>query len=548
MNIKSRGNYRIRGIIANPYFICLFANPLISKKTFLTATSFSSILCSISYFGYFLVNNFLIYEGRMSKANSFIPYSGQENIDDLIKELKSSDITGKIFLLTKENISIEGAEFIQVKELWSTDTIKKIADKSDSEYSLIITNETKTEFGQFALERFYNIAEAVQAGMTYSDYYEVKNEERSQHPVIDYQLGSLRDDFNFGSVLFYNSKALHEAASRMKTEFSFAGLYDLRLKVSENYKLFRIPEMLYTKVETDLRKSGQKQFDYVDPKNRKVQIEMEEAVTEHLKNIGGYLKPEFTEVNFEENNFELEASVIIPVKNRAKTVTDAIESVLKQKTEFNFNLIIVDNYSDDGTSEIIKSFAEKDNRVVHLIPKRKDLGIGGCWNEAVHSNYCGKFASQLDSDDIYADENTLQTIVNAFYEQKCGMVVGTYKMTNVKLEEIPPGIIDHKEWTPENGRNNALRINGLGAPRAFYTPLLRKIKIPNTSYGEDYAVGLAISRDHQIGRIYHPIYMCRRWDGNSDAALDVQKMNMHNLYKDRIRTIELTARINKNKK
>lgn len=484
----------------------------------------------------------------MSKVNCFIPYSGQENISDLISELKSSELVKNIFLLSTENAEVLETSVIKVADLWSTKTIQEISKYSDTEYSLIITNETKTEFGQFAIERFYNIANDVNAGMVYSDYYEVKENQRSQHPVIDYQSGSLRDDFNFGSVLFYNSTALKEAASRMKGNYSFAGLYDLRLKVSENNPLFRVPEMLYTKVETDLRKSGQKQFDYVDPKNRKVQIEMEEAVTEHLKNIGGYLEPKFDEVKFDEENFEVEASVIIPVKNRAKTVGDAIESVLKQITKFKFNLIVVDNYSDDGTSEIIKGFADKDDRVVRLVPARKDLGIGGCWNEAVHSKYCGKFSVQLDSDDIYADENTIQTVVDAFYEQKCGMVVGTYKMTNFKLEEIPPGIIDHKEWTPDNGRNNALRINGLGAPRAFYTPLLKKIKIPNTSYGEDYAVGLAISRNYQIGRIYHPIYMCRRWEGNSDAALDVAKMNAHNTYKDRIRTIELTARINKNKK
>ncbi len=484
----------------------------------------------------------------MSKVNSFIPYSGQENVVELISELKKSDLTGKVFLLSKENVDLVDSETIIVNELWSSETIKKIAEKSDTEYSIIITNETKTELGQFAVERFYNISEAIEAGMVYSDYYEVKDEERTQHPVIDYQKGSLRDDFNFGSVLFYNATAIKEAASRMNAEYDFAGLYDLRLKVSENYPLFRIPEMLYTKIETDLRKSGQKQFDYVDPKNRKVQIEMEEAVTEHLKNIGGYLEPNFADVKFEESDFEFEASVIIPIKNRVNTVNDAIESVLKQKTDFKFNLIIVDNYSNDGTTEAIKAFADKDERVIHLIPERKDLGIGGCWNEAVHSKFCGKFSAQLDSDDVYADENTLQTLVDAFYEQKCGMVVGTYKMTNFKLEEIPPGIIDHKEWTPENGRNNALRINGLGAPRAFYTPLLRKIKIPNISYGEDYAVGLAISRDHQIGRIYHPIYMCRRWEGNSDAALDVQKMNAHNLYKDKVRTIELIARMNKNKK
>ena len=328
----------------------------------------------------------------------------------------------------------------------------------------------------------------------------------------------------------------------MDSSYEFAGMYDLRLKASQAGSLVHINEYLYSEIENDSRKSGEKIFDYVDPKNRGVQIEMEAACTEHLKRVGGYLEPKFTHIEFNEANFEFEASVIIPVYNRAKTVEDAVKSVLSQKTKFKFNLIIIDNHSTDGTTEIINKYSS-DERLVHLIPERKDLGIGGCWNYGVHSEKCGKFAIQLDSDDIYSDENTVQKIVDAFYEQNCAMVVGTYMMTNFNMEMIAPGIIDHKEWTPENGRNNALRINGLGAPRAFYTPVLRDIKVPNTSYGEDYALGLRFSRNFQIGRIYDVLYHCRRWDGNSDASLDIVKMNGHNTYKDRIRTWELEARI-----
>jgi glycosyltransferase involved in cell wall biosynthesis len=273
---------------------------------------------------------------------------------------------------------------------------------------------------------------------------------------------------------------------------------------------------------------------------------MEKACTCHLKKVGAWLEPVFEPVNFESQQFATEASVIIPVKNRVRTIEDAIKSVLSQKAGFSFNLIIVDNFSTDGTTEIIAQYAKTDVRVVHIIPGRKDLGIGGCWNEAVMSVACGKFAVQLDSDDLYFDETTLQQVVDAFYSQNCAMVVGTYQIVNFDLQEIPPGIIDHKEWTPDNGRNNALRINGLGAPRAFYTPVLRKIPVPNVSYGEDYALGLAISRRYQIGRIYNPVYLCRRWDDNSDAALSTEVMNGHNLYKDRIRTIELLARKNLN--
>lgn len=484
----------------------------------------------------------------MRKINCFFVSAEIEQAVISAKNLKESALVNKIFLLTKQesNESVTDIEIVKTEAAFSTQTMKLIAEKSDTDFTLIYTKNSPLETGQFALERMMRIAQDTDAGMVYADYYEIKNEIRSAHPVIDYQEGSLRDDFNFGSVLLYNSKTLKKAVANMTENFQFAGLYDLRLKVSQQAPLVHINEYLYTTVETDTRKSGEKQFDYVDPRNRAVQIEMEAACTNHLKQIGGFLAPEFKSIEFSESNFPVEASVIIPVKNRAKTIGDAIQSVLMQKTSFPFNLIIIDNYSNDGTTEMIEKFAGSDNRVVHIIPERKDLGIGGCWNEGVHDSRCGKFAVQLDSDDVYQDENTMQKIVDAFYEQNCAMVVGSYTMTNFAMETIPPGLIDHKEWTPENGRNNALRINGLGAPRAFYTPVLRDIKVPNTSYGEDYALGLRISREYQIGRIYDSVYLCRRWDENSDAALDVVKMNGHNLYKDKIRTIELMARKKKN--
>ncbi|MCD8079339.1 MAG: glycosyltransferase, partial [Bacteroides sp.] len=396
------------------------------------------------------------------------------------------------------------------------------------------------------LDRMTMLAADSGAGMIYADHYQICGDSKTHAPVIDYQQGSLRDDFNFGSVLLFRADALKESASRMRADYQYAGMYDLRLKLSQKYSLVHINEYLYSEVEQDTRKSGEKIFDYVDPKNRGVQIEMEQACTEHLKEIGGYLEPEFQSIAFEVGNFAYEASVIIPVRNRIRTIRDAIRSVLTQQTDFRFNLIVIDNHSTDGTTEAIREFAA-DERLIHLIPERQDLGIGGCWNLGVHHADCGKFAVQLDSDDVYKDEHTLQTMVNAFYEQNCAMVVGTYMMTDFDMNMIPPGIIDHKEWTPDNGRNNALRINGLGAPRAFYTPVLREIKVPNTSYGEDYALGLNFSRRYQIGRIYDVVYLCRRWEDNSDASLDIVKMNNHNLYKDRIRTWELQARIAMNR-
>ncbi|MCK3683419.1 glycosyltransferase family A protein [Maribellus sp. YY47] len=484
----------------------------------------------------------------MTGINCYLPVESIETVTDVIRELQQNPLAQTIYVSDETARQAGGkAKAFSYKGFGSTNWLKAFAETiSDVDYVLLLSKDTRLSMGQFALERMLGVAEATGAVKVYSDYYEVKEGQLSAHPVIDYQEGSLRDDFNFGPLVLYRADALKQAIDSMIQEFENAGMYYLRLKLSQLGEFIRIPEFLYTIDETDLRKSGQKLFDYVDPKNRSVQIEMEQAVTEHLKDVKAWLAPETNVLEFDQAAFKQKASVVIPVRNREKTIADAIESVLSQETSFDFNLIIVDNHSTDRTTEIIRSFADKDKRVVHIIPEQNDLGIGGCWNLAVHDSRCGMFAVQLDSDDIYKDENTLQKVVDVFEQEGCAMVVGTYQLVNFKLEEVPPGIIDHREWTPDNGKNNALRINGLGAPRAFYTPVLREVKIPNVSYGEDYAVGLAISRDYSIGRIYENLYLCRRWDDNSDAALDIVKVNAHNTYKDRIRTIELKARQRKN--
>ena len=468
----------------------------------------------------------------MKKITCFVPYIDESQAGKTLSALRNSQLVDKVVCLDEP--------------VFKSETIRRIAAESKADYALVYTKTTTLELGYMALERLLQIAQDTNAGLVYADHYQVKGGELVKAPVIDYQKGSLRDDFDFGSVLFFDAAALKESVQRMTESYQHAGLYDLRLKLSQRYALVHANEYLYSEVEEDNRKSGEKQFDYVDPRNRDRQIEMEKACTQHLKEIGGYLEPHFEDIDFNQGEFEVEASVIIPVRNREATIGAAIESVLKQQTKFKFNLIVIDNHSTDGTTEAIDAF-KADGRVIHLVPERNDLGIGGCWNYGVNSKHCGKFAVQLDSDDLYKDEHTLQTIVDAFYEQKCAMVIGSYMMTDFDLNELPPGVIDHKEWTPDNGRNNALRINGLGAPRAFYTPVLRSIGLPNTSYGEDYAMGLNISRHYQIGRIYDVLYLCRRWGGNSDAALSIEKVNANNLYKDRIRTWELEARIALNK-
>jgi glycosyltransferase involved in cell wall biosynthesis len=482
----------------------------------------------------------------MSKpVTVFLPDSGQAHTRRTIDQLRQSPFVQEICLLSAgaSRQTPEGCDRLTVDSLFSSRAMQLIAKRVATPYAMLIVDDTAIEFGQFALERFLSVAELSGAGLVYSDYYDLMGDKRTPHPVIEYQPGSIRDTFNFGTVLFFQTKALRAASTAARRQsFSHAGLYALRLALARNAALTRIGEPLYTKSEADQRKSGEKQFDYHDPKKRTVQIEMEQAATEHLKRIGAWLKPKFRTVNLQEESFKHEASVIIPVKNRVKTVGDAVASILNQHTNFPFNLIVVDNHSSDGTSDLLRSLAAKDRRLIHLIPGRQDLGIGGCWNEGVGHPDCGRFAVQLDSDDIYKDEHTLQKIVDAFRRENCAMVIGSYRTTNFKLEDIPPGLIDHKEWTPDNGRNNALRINGLGAPRAFYTPMVRRIKFPNVSYAEDYAVALAVCREYQIGRIFEPIYLCRRWEGNSDANLDITRQNAFDAYKDKLRTFEILAR------
>ncbi len=486
------------------------------------------------------------------RITCFLPAGIPEDLMATLKQLDNSGVVDRFHLFGRlenpEQHLPDNAGMLDILSMLTTVAAKKMASVADTEYVLIYTKTLPLKLGYNALRRMVRVADDTGAGMVYSDYFELREGASVPCPAIDYQQGSLRDDFNFGSVMLYRTSVLKRAMSKNPAKYQFAGLYDLRLRVSERSEIFRIPEYLYTEMETDTRKSGQKMFDYVDPRNRQMQVEMERACTEHLKSTGGWLKPEFSNVGLDTDSFPVEASVIIPVRNRVRTIADAVNSVLSQKTEFSFNLIVVDNHSSDGTKELLKEYARKDKRVIHVIPERDDLGIGGCWNTGAFHALCGKFAIQLDSDDLYIDENVLQRIIDEFYLQECVMIVGSYKMVNFDLEEIPPGLIDHREWTPENGRNNALRINGLGAPRAFYTPVLRDIRLPDVSYGEDYALGLAISRHYQIGRIYEPLYLCRRWDENTDALLDINKINAHNLYKDRIRTIELLARIALNKK
>lgn len=471
------------------------------------------------------------------------------NIECFIPSMSGADIETTVESFSRSS-SFTGVTILDGISLRETETLRSLADAISGKFVLIYTKDTPLEMGMFALDRIISIAEDTGADMLYADHYELVTdaegrEVRRKHPLIACQKGALRDDFDFGSVLVFRTTSFRRAVRAMEQDWQWGALYDLRLRMKN---LVHINEYLYTEIETDTRKSGEKQFDYVDPKNRAVQIEMEKICTGHLKRIGAWLEPVFKNPDlreFGQQEFPVTASVVIPVFNRIKTVKDAVESALSQECDFPFNVIVVDNHSTDGTTALLEELAARDERLVHVVPAKHDLCIGGCWNLAVHHEMCGEYAVQLDSDDVYSGPDTLRKIVDAFREQKCAMVVGTYQMTDFNMNPIPPGVIDHKEWTEDNGRNNALRINGLGAPRAFWTPLLRTINLPDTSYGEDYALGLRISREYRIGRIYDVLYCCRRWDGNSDAALDIERVNANNLYKDRIRTWELEARINR---
>lgn len=423
---------------------------------------------------------------------------------------------------------------------------REIAQRAAADYVAIFASPYSLAPGYNCLPRMARIAADSGAAMVYSDYrVTTLSGETKQVLTIDCFKGSLRDDFDFGPLVMIDTRRLHEACDTIDADYRYAGMYAVRLALSRLAGIVHIPETLYTAVETDTRTSGEKQFDYVDPRNRARQLEMEDACTVHLKKIGAYLEPHFKEADYS-GDFPVEASVIIPVRNRVSTIAYAVESALSQTADFKYNVIVIDNHSTDGTTDVLRGLADRYDNLKVIIPAFSDLGIGGCWNEGVNSAHCGRFAVQLDSDDLYKNTDTLQRIVDAFRKENCGMVIGSYELTDFNLNPLPPGLIDHREWTDDNGRNNALRINGLGAPRAFVTNLLREIRVPNTSYGEDYALGLAISRDYRIGRIYDSLYLCRRWEGNSDSNLDIARVNANNLYKDRLRTWEVEARIAKN--
>jgi hypothetical protein len=486
----------------------------------------------------------------MSLISVALPFSTQPHFEETLRQFTDAPLVQRVFVLHSGQYSGKHpkCEGIAASTLTSGKTLHALLEKVSADFFLLVTGLQEVQLGQAALERFAAVTEQTSAALSYADYFEIKLGVRSEHPVNDYQLGSIRDTFEFGPLLFFSMSAVRSALREFGPLADGPGLYDLRLKVSVRHQLFHIQEYLYTKVEADLRATGEKLFDYVDPRNQEYQKELESTATQHLKRIGAYLPPQFKAVPKLDGQFPVEASVVIPVRNRATTIADAVNSVLQQKFDGSFNIIVVDNHSTDTTSNVLSDLAARHVRVKHIIPARLDLGIGGCWNEGVFSEHCGRYAIQLDSDDIYSGPETVQKVVDLFRGGDYAMVIGSYKLVNMKLEEIPPGIIDHREWTPENGRNNALRINGLGAPRAFNTALLRQIRIPNVSYGEDYAVALRLSREYQIGRIFDPIYLCRRWEGNTDAALSIDKANRNDFYKDKIRTIEIMARQRLNEK
>lgn len=424
----------------------------------------------------------------------------------------------------------------------------EIFKNSLEQFILVQLDDKKITFDANFRQRMEEVAADSDASITYSWFREKDGDKISLHPVNDYQFGSVRDDFDFGSVVLLNAADVLAASESFSPDESYApdgGWYALRLRMSIGKTIASIPEYLYTVEKIDYRKSGEKQHDYVNPRNKFYQAHMERVFTDFLTDIDALIPLNPIRPNLVEGTFPVEASVIIPVRNRVTTINDAVKSALSQKPSFAFNVIVVDNASTDGTRELLEGINDP-NLILLKVEKDEFLGIGGCWNKAILSEFCGRFAVQLDSDDMYPSDNVLTLVVNKFYEERAAMVVGSYMMTDFSLNPIPPGVIDHREWTDLNGANNALRINGFGAPRAFYTPVVRSVLFPNVSYGEDYAVALRISREYAVGRIFEPIYCCRRWTGNSDADLSIEKVNRNNEYKDFLRSVEMIARIRAN--
>lgn len=417
-----------------------------------------------------------------------------------------------------------------------------------TEYVAVRLDGRELTLDDNCLKRLTEVARQTDASMTYCNYREeLPDGSVTNHPVIEYQPGSVRDDFDFGPLVVLDSVDVLAASDDLEAESQFpdGGWYALRLRLSVMRMIVNVPEYLYTCRRVDHRLSGEKQHDYVDPRQAGYQLKMEECLTNHLYEINGLVAEEKKEIDLGEGEFKFEASVVIPVRNRVNTIGDAVRSALQQQTSFPFNVLVVDNESTDGTLQVLEEFDDPRLEIIRVSASER-LGIGGCWNRALLSEKCGRFAVQLDSDDLYSSAATLQTIVDKFRAERCAMVIGSYTMTDFELNVLPPGLIAHREWTAENGANNALRINGFGAPRAFYTPLAREILFPNVSYGEDYAMALRVSREYKVGRIFDSLYLCRRWQGNSDAALTIEQTNANNSYKDFVRSVELLARVNAN--
>jgi glycosyl transferase family 2 len=486
----------------------------------------------------------------MPTLTAAVVYDGEEEARPLVDALAASSAVSNVLFINRERIDLKlnkweqrKASFVQ-SDFFSGSAIGHILEAVKTDYLLLIPPGERVELGARALDRMLTVADESGTSLVYSDFRDSVKGEATDHPLIDYQEGSIRDGFDFGPLMMIRKAAADSALQKhgaVDPKLRWGGLYDLRLKLSTGH-LLRIPEPLYERAPADQRTTGERQFDYVDPRKRDYQREMEDVATQHLRRVGAYLPASFKAVGPSTERFPVRASVVIPVRNRERTIAEAVASALSQKTSFDFNVIVVDNHSTDKTTDILDTLAKQHSRLVHLRPQRTDLGIGGCWNEALYSSHCGEFAIQLDSDDLYSSEDTLAKIVDKLEEGPYAMVIGAYTIVDFQLNPIPPGLIDHREWTRNNGRNNALRINGLGAPRAFNVPVLRKFGFPNTSYGEDYCVALRISREYEIGRIYESVYFARRWEGNSDAALPLATANRYDFYKDYLRTVEIAAR------
>ena len=489
----------------------------------------------------------------MKPLTIVIPHSPGSFFEKTLLPLTKSILVEHVVIVSQEPVhfKMDKCRVLVAGPLPSHETLSQILAGIRTKYFLLLPEAQQISIEPKALERILGVAESIKAGLVYADFYNLNQLGKILHPLNDYQPGSVCDDFDFGAMILFSVPAVRKTLKKygIIPGVKSAGLYDLRLKVSIDHSVYHLEEPLYSVLTTDQPLGNEKIFAYVDPRNEAVQKEMETVFTDYLKKIGAYLPSShlvhFREVEQTSKFFPVEASVVIPVRNRKVTITEAVKSALSQETDFPFNIIVVDNHSIDGTTAVLSDLARQYSVIKHIVPKRTDLGdlgIGGCWNEALHAENCGRYAVQLDSDDLYNSSRTLQKMVDMLRQGNYAMVIGSYTLVNSRLEEIPPGLIDHREWTDENGHNNALRINGLGAPRAFNTGLMRNIGFLNVSYGEDYAAALRISRQYRIGRIYESLYLCRRWSGNTDAALNIEEVNRNDAFKDKIRTIEILAR------